>query len=372
MIGKHKNIINLLGACTQDGMCIMGNIHQQNYVSRGCPRSRLRLPRVCSSGPLYVVVEYASQGNLREYLRARRPVGLEYWSSSRPVSLGSLEIMELVSAAYQVARGMAYLASKKVSPRSHGGANNPNTISMSSYLCVKPSPPSLGFAALIKWFLSKWGLTQQTAQEVRSLRINVIFVRGGRRPKRFSGHRLACCCRGLFRVSVTRRKAGLKRFPPLLCSVFTETWQPGTCWSQKITWWRSLTSAWPGTFTTSTTTRRPRMWEAWTDQWSKGEMIVTSMLSESDRLLFFRRSRVACQWSGWRQKLYSTVSIPTKVTCEFHLPQFAICFLPLRVWVFVCITVQTDSVYCDVKTRKWKTNHFLITCFTQREHKQSH
>lgn len=66
-------------------------------------------------GPLYVVVEYASQGNLREYLRARRPVGLEYWSGSRPALLGSLEIRELVSAAYQVARGMAYLASKKVS-----------------------------------------------------------------------------------------------------------------------------------------------------------------------------------------------------------------------------------------------------------------
>uniref|UniRef100_A0AAQ5XTP6 Fibroblast growth factor receptor n=1 Tax=Amphiprion ocellaris TaxID=80972 RepID=A0AAQ5XTP6_AMPOC len=82
MIGKHKNIINLLGACTQDG-------------------------------PLYVVVEYASQGNLREYLRSRRPAGLEYWSGSRQVSLGSVEVRELVSAAYQVARGMSYLASKK-------------------------------------------------------------------------------------------------------------------------------------------------------------------------------------------------------------------------------------------------------------------
>ncbi|XP_034021385.1 fibroblast growth factor receptor 1-A-like, partial [Thalassophryne amazonica] len=82
MIGKHKNIINLLGACTQDG-------------------------------PLYVVVEYASQGNLRDYLRARRPPGLEYWSGSRQASLGSMEIMDLVSAAYQVARGMAYLATNK-------------------------------------------------------------------------------------------------------------------------------------------------------------------------------------------------------------------------------------------------------------------
>uniref|UniRef100_A0A8C8FCX2 Fibroblast growth factor receptor n=1 Tax=Oncorhynchus tshawytscha TaxID=74940 RepID=A0A8C8FCX2_ONCTS len=82
MIGKHKNIINLLGACTQDG-------------------------------PLHVVVEYASQGNLREYLRCRRPVGLEYWSGPTRAPLDTLEVRELVSAAYQVARGMAYLASQK-------------------------------------------------------------------------------------------------------------------------------------------------------------------------------------------------------------------------------------------------------------------
>ncbi|KAF7216659.1 fibroblast growth factor receptor 1b isoform X1 [Nothobranchius furzeri] len=81
-IGKHKNIINLLGACTQDG-------------------------------PLYVIVEYASQGNLREYLRARRLAGSECWSGLQQAALGSVEIRALVSAAYQVARGMAYLASKK-------------------------------------------------------------------------------------------------------------------------------------------------------------------------------------------------------------------------------------------------------------------
>ena len=62
------------------------------------------------------MVEYASQGNLREYLRARRPVGLEYWSGPSQAPLGSLELRKLVSAAYQVARGMAYLASQKVGP----------------------------------------------------------------------------------------------------------------------------------------------------------------------------------------------------------------------------------------------------------------
>ncbi|XP_054150373.1 fibroblast growth factor receptor 1 isoform X1 [Melozone crissalis] len=82
MIGKHKNIINLLGACTQDG-------------------------------PLYVIVEYASKGNLREYLQARRPPGMEYCYNPARVPDEQLSFKDLVSCAYQVARGMEYLASKK-------------------------------------------------------------------------------------------------------------------------------------------------------------------------------------------------------------------------------------------------------------------
>ncbi|XP_078128489.1 fibroblast growth factor receptor 2 isoform X4 [Sander vitreus] len=82
MIGKHKNIINLLGACTQDG-------------------------------PLYVIVEYASKGNLREYLRARRPPGMEYSYDIARVSDEQLTFKDLVSCTYQVARGMEYLASQK-------------------------------------------------------------------------------------------------------------------------------------------------------------------------------------------------------------------------------------------------------------------
>uniref|UniRef100_P22182-2 Isoform 2 of Fibroblast growth factor receptor 1 n=1 Tax=Xenopus laevis TaxID=8355 RepID=P22182-2 len=82
MIGKHKNIINLLGACTQDG-------------------------------PLYVIVEYTSKGNLREYLRARRPPAMEYCYNPTCVPDQLLSFKDLVSCAYQVARGMDYLASKK-------------------------------------------------------------------------------------------------------------------------------------------------------------------------------------------------------------------------------------------------------------------
>ncbi|XP_060027150.1 fibroblast growth factor receptor 2 isoform X8 [Erinaceus europaeus] len=85
MIGKHKNITNLLGACTQDG-------------------------------PLYVIVEYASKGNLREFLRARRPPGMEYSYDINRVPEEQMTFKDLVSCTYQLARGMEYLASQKVSP----------------------------------------------------------------------------------------------------------------------------------------------------------------------------------------------------------------------------------------------------------------
>lgn len=84
MIGKHINIINLLGCCTQ-------------------------------GGPLFVVVEYAPHGNLRDFLRQHRP------SSGCEMSVGdkkekkTLTQKDLVSFAYQVARGMEYLASRRVS-----------------------------------------------------------------------------------------------------------------------------------------------------------------------------------------------------------------------------------------------------------------
>lgn len=68
------------------------------------------------TGPLYVIVEYASKGNLREYLRARRPPGMEYSYDINRVPEEQMTFKELVSCTYQLARGMEYLASQKVSP----------------------------------------------------------------------------------------------------------------------------------------------------------------------------------------------------------------------------------------------------------------
>ena len=79
MIGRHINIINLLGACTQDG-------------------------------PLYVIVEYAEHGNLRDFLRKHRPTS----GYERPNGeVAPLTEKQLVSFSRQIAKGMEYLGSKK-------------------------------------------------------------------------------------------------------------------------------------------------------------------------------------------------------------------------------------------------------------------
>ncbi|XP_013773142.2 fibroblast growth factor receptor 3-like [Limulus polyphemus] len=82
MIGKHVNIINLLGCCTHDG-------------------------------PLYVVVEYAPNGNLRDFLRAHRPSSGYERAIGIDLKPKTLIQKDLISFAYQVARGMEYLTSRK-------------------------------------------------------------------------------------------------------------------------------------------------------------------------------------------------------------------------------------------------------------------
>ncbi|XP_061194656.1 fibroblast growth factor receptor 4-like isoform X3 [Saccostrea echinata] len=84
LIGSHKNIINLLGCCTQNG-------------------------------PLYVIVEYAPNGNLRDFLRSRRPPNSGY---EKPVgedntAKETLSEKDLISFSYQIARGMDYLSSRQ-------------------------------------------------------------------------------------------------------------------------------------------------------------------------------------------------------------------------------------------------------------------
>lgn len=83
IIGKHINIINLLGCCTQNG-------------------------------PLLVIVEFAPHGNLRDFLRQHRPSsGYEQPIGMVEKDRKALTQKDLVSFAYQIARGMEYLASRR-------------------------------------------------------------------------------------------------------------------------------------------------------------------------------------------------------------------------------------------------------------------
>ncbi|XP_058128873.1 fibroblast growth factor receptor homolog 1-like [Anopheles ziemanni] len=81
MIGKHVNIINLLGCC-------------------------------CKDGPLYVIVEYAPHGNLKNFLRSHR-FGSNYEATGGEKEKKILTQKELISFAYQIARGMEHLASRR-------------------------------------------------------------------------------------------------------------------------------------------------------------------------------------------------------------------------------------------------------------------
>lgn len=85
IIGKHENVVNFLGCCTQDG-------------------------------PLYVIIEYAEHGCLLNFLRRHRSENVGY---ELPTNLdlklnGKLSQKSLISFAYQIVRGMEYLSLSRV------------------------------------------------------------------------------------------------------------------------------------------------------------------------------------------------------------------------------------------------------------------
>jgi serine/threonine protein kinase len=90
-LGRHVNIINLIGCCTQ-------------------------------TGELLVIMEFAEQGNLKDYLRKYRHqfvygkpehTLIPMDELSIPPPQEELTFEDLMSFAYQVARGMAFLSHKK-------------------------------------------------------------------------------------------------------------------------------------------------------------------------------------------------------------------------------------------------------------------
>lgn len=89
-----------------------------------------------------MLVEYAAKGNLREYLRARRPPGTDYSFDTCRLPEEQLTFKDLVSCAYQVARGMEYLASQKVSGAGGWGDRARWLERLWDWLKPAPSTPS--------------------------------------------------------------------------------------------------------------------------------------------------------------------------------------------------------------------------------------
>lgn len=82
-VGEHKNIVNLLGACTKGDR-------------------------------LLIIMEFAPHGNLLKFLRRKRDIYEPTWETTTDNPDVELTISNLVVYAYQISRGMEFLASRKV------------------------------------------------------------------------------------------------------------------------------------------------------------------------------------------------------------------------------------------------------------------
>ncbi|KAJ7377511.1 hypothetical protein OS493_028494 [Desmophyllum pertusum] len=91
-IGEHKNIVNLLGACTKGER-------------------------------LLIIMEFAPHGNLLKFLRSKRDIYEPTWVTTTNNPEVELTIANLVVCAYQISRGMEFLASRKCIHRDLAGRN---------------------------------------------------------------------------------------------------------------------------------------------------------------------------------------------------------------------------------------------------------
>ncbi|XP_034040440.1 proto-oncogene tyrosine-protein kinase receptor Ret [Thalassophryne amazonica] len=97
---NHPHVIKMYGACSQDG-------------------------------PLYLIVEYAKYGSLRNFLRESRKVGPSYMGRDANRNSSYLEnpddraltMGDLISFAWQISRGMQYLAEMKLVHRDLAARN---------------------------------------------------------------------------------------------------------------------------------------------------------------------------------------------------------------------------------------------------------
>ncbi|XP_022807789.1 vascular endothelial growth factor receptor 2-like [Stylophora pistillata] len=81
-LGQHKNIVNLLGACTRGKRLMM-------------------------------IMEFAPHGSLLSFLRSKRDIYEPDWTKTTNDPNKEFTLVDLVMISYQISRGMAFLASRK-------------------------------------------------------------------------------------------------------------------------------------------------------------------------------------------------------------------------------------------------------------------
>ena len=86
-------------------------IYNVNYF---CTRVSLNISVVCFSGPLLLILEYASLGCLKTFLRKAQRNFFRMENMSTQYYNSVIKKVDLLSFALQIAKGMEYLASKKV------------------------------------------------------------------------------------------------------------------------------------------------------------------------------------------------------------------------------------------------------------------
>ena len=82
-LGEHKNIVNLLGACTR-------------------------------GGKLCVILECCPHGNLLNFLRSKREIFQPLWFKEATDMEKEFTYIDLLMTVFQVAKGMDFLQSKRV------------------------------------------------------------------------------------------------------------------------------------------------------------------------------------------------------------------------------------------------------------------
>ena len=68
-----------------------------------------------TSGSLYVIIEYCPHGNLKTFLQGKRDCFQDCWFKNECNMGNEATYIDLGNIAFQVARGMDFLSSKKVS-----------------------------------------------------------------------------------------------------------------------------------------------------------------------------------------------------------------------------------------------------------------